>query len=567
MKDRIGINTYRLRKLALQMREFTINELKDAAGASKETTQSFVFGLRQKKQGLLESENVPAQRPGRPLCRYRLTREGIEHLTQEIAPFAFELNETAFAEDPSLRPSLPKPQSESPFTSWRRDVAVWLDKVALQFEKAVERGASAIFLKPGEVCTARIGEQMKVFPEGGTWSIEDFSKLMEDVLTSWQRLRLETRGWTACAYRCEERPSFEMFFRMVSGKPVVALRPLPTRVPTIEELHLSPLVSDISTQKSGLILVSGITGSGRSRILAAIIDQINAQQEEHITTIEEPVRYFHERQKSFIEQRQVAIDTPDFSHALEEALAAKSDVVVLGEVTDSKMFGTVLAAAERLLMLCRITAPSPAEAVIKLIDLFPEENQAPVRARLAANLAGIISVTALPSASGKETVSAAEVLPWHPAADECILDPAKTSSITECLLRYDKSTVTLEKSVRELYKKGAITRKVAAHHVKGIKNEQGERERLRWPYKRKNEVRKGQNKNQHVVPIDRKWGVCGEGNERLTSIHARQSEAIEAAREIARNQRSELIIHGRDGLIRERDSYGNDQIKHRDRKQ
>lgn len=565
MKERIGINTYRLRKLALQMREFTINELVAASSASKETTQGFVFNLRQKNAGFLKWEDLRPQGPGRPIRRYRLTPEGLEYLTKEIAPFALELNERAFKEDPSLRPSLPK--STTSVVRWKEELAAWLEPVLLQFDVAVGSGATALFLKPDEVWTARIDQQMKAFPEGRIWNEEEFSTFVHNILTPWQQKRLEIQGWTACAYRSEKHRPFDVFCRMVSGKPVVELRPLPTRVPTIEELHLSPTMTHFSNLQHGLILVTGIAGSGRSRTLAAMIDQINARKQDHIITIEEPVRYFHERQKSFIEQRQVAIDTPDFSPALEEALAGKSDVVVLSDITDSEMFATVLAAAERTLLLCRVTAPGATEALNKLVDLFPKIEQASVRSRLAANLAGIVSVTALPNASGTGTVSAAEVLPWHPEARDCILDPAKTSLLTECLLRYDKSTVTLEESVLKLYKKHAITREVAARHIKGIKIQKG---RLRGLFQRKRDEGKAQRmgKSQHVVPVDEEWGVRGEGNDRLTSIHSTQGEAIDAARNIAINQRSEVVIHRRDGRIRDKDNYGSgsDSLPLRDRK-
>lgn len=566
MKERISLNTYRLGKIALQMREFTVNELVAAAGVSKETVQGMVFGLRQKNPSFLEGEDLQAQGPGRPVRRYRLTAQGAEYLTTEIAPFAMELNERAFKEDPSLQPpSLPK--SKASVVRWKEEFGARLEPVLPQFDMAVGSGATALLLRPNEVWTARIGKEMKALPDSQTWNEKEFSKFVQNILTPWQQQRLEKQGWTACAYRPEKHRALEVFLRMVSGKPIVELRPLPTRVPTIEELHLSPTVAHFSTLRQGLILVTGIAGSGRNRTLAAMIDQINAKKQGYITTIEEPVRYFHERHNSFIEQRQVAIDTPDFSPALEEALAGKSDVVVLSDIRDSKMFATVLAAAERTLILCRVTAPSPADALNRLVDLFPAMDQESVRSRLAANLVGIIFVTALPDAAGTGTVSAAEVLPWRNEAKECILDPAKTRFVTECLVRYDKSTVTLEESIRNLYQQREITKEVAARYVKNIKAQ----ERKRQGIGRGFQLRTGEashhkkGKNQHVVPVEDEWGVRGEGNDQPTSIHSTQSEAIDAAKNIAINQQSEVVIHRRDGRIRNKHSYGSSSFQTHDR--
>jgi twitching motility protein PilT len=183
---------------------------------------------------------------------------------------------------------------------------------------------------------------------------------------------------------------------LAAGKPVLELRFLPTDVPTLEKLAMPKLVEDMTSLDKGLILVTGLAGGGGSSAIAAMIGTINARKNAYITTIDEPIHYFHKREKSFIEQKQVAVDAPDFDSALDQALAARSNVVALGDIKDRKMLSTVLGASERSLIICRVTAPELPDAIRKLLELVPGPEQSAARARLAANLGGIIFVTSLP---------------------------------------------------------------------------------------------------------------------------------------------------------------------------
>jgi twitching motility protein PilT len=463
MKERIAINTYRLRKLAIGMRQFTVNELVEASGASKQTVHDFIRNLRKQDSLFIKQEKLEPLGPGRPIERYLLTSEGLAHLVTENTPFAREINEGASVQTTAPVPVLIKAKSR--VLAWKEQVDSWLATVLPQFELAVQQGASALLIQPEQPCSALVGRQMHSFPGVRVWTADEIMVALNNILTPWQQQRLEKRGWTASAYRSENYKPLDLHVRLASGKPVMELRFLPTHIPTLDELHLSPLVNEIAGLKFGLVLVTGLPGSGKTGAMAAMIGRINATESGRITTIEEPICYFHESQRSFVEQRQVAIDTPDFSPALEEALATHANVVALSDIADQETFATVMAAAERTLLLCRVSAPDPAEAIRKLINLFPGAQQDSARSRLASSLAGIIRVAALPEASGKGTVSATEVLRWQPEARETIINPEKTSLIAERLAQHEGSAELLEESVRQLYNRGKVSEEVANRYM------------------------------------------------------------------------------------------------------
>jgi twitching motility protein PilT len=456
MKERIAVNTYRLRKLAMGMKVFTINDLVSASGASKQTVYDFVRDVRQKDAGFLKEEALTPlkRRPGRSVHRYTVTPEGLEYLIAENAPFVQELNNAAVERGAVLRPLTQ--EAKPSLVKWKERVDNWLGTILPDFEQAVGQGASALLIKSEEMTAVRMGGEVCSFSKARKWTTDEVSEAVQSILTPLQVERLEKQGWTACSYRSE--------LRLAEGKPMIELRYLPEHVPSLKDLHLSRLVEEFCSLKSGLILVTGLAGSGRSATVAAMVGSINAREHGYITTIEEPIHYFHDRQKSFIEQKQIAVDTPDFSHALELALANRSSVVALSDITDQNSFSTAMAAAERTLMICRFTAPEAGEAIRKLVSLVPAAEQAAARSRLAANLSGIICVVGL-AGSKSATVSATEVMRWRPEAKETIVDPDKTGFIVDELARREGAVERMGDSIHRLYREKLISEETAGRYV------------------------------------------------------------------------------------------------------
>jgi twitching motility protein PilT len=445
------------------MKIFTINDLATASGVSKQTVYDFVRDVREKDAGFLKEEALAPlkRRPGRSVHRYTLTPEGLEYLIAEHAPFVQELNEAAVKQGPLVRPAR---DAKPSILKWKDRVDSWLGEILPEFEVAIAKGASALLIKPDEMTAVRMGGAVCSFAEARKWTRDEVADALQNILTPLQAERLEKQGWTACSYRSEVNRPLDVCVRLAEGKPMIELRYLPEHVPSLNDLHLSHMVAELCSLKSGLILVTGLAGSGRSGTVAAMVGSINAREHRYITTIDEPIHYFHDRQKSFIEQKQVAVDTPDFGIALEGALANRSSVVALSDITDKNSFSTMVSAAERTLMICRLTAPEPAEAIRRLVSLVPPGEQASARSRLAANLSGIVCVVALAGREGG-AVSAAEVLRWRQSARETILDPEKTGLIVEELEKTEGSVERVEDSVRRLHQQKLVSDETAGRYI------------------------------------------------------------------------------------------------------
>ena len=461
MKDRDMFQKYRLRRLALDLEAFTVNELRAVAGTTRETIEGFVFELKQEIPGAFTQETVKANRVGRPLTRYHLTPKAIRRLAAENVDLGRRLSADTHAREAPVQvlEATAAPQMAVPAES----VESWLTSLAPSFTSALDEGAM-LTVKPAQAVIAQRGNVIEVLADHLTFTMDEIVRAIKKLLTPWQYLRLEKQGWTAGAYAIKGHAPMYLQVETEAGQPTLKVRPLATHIPTTEELRLPALAEKISTMKAGLILVTGIVGSGRSKTLAALVNGINMGQSERIATIEEPLHYFYPKSKSYLEQKQVAIDSPDFGPALELALRNDAGIVALSGISDPDTFSTVLEAAERRVLFCRISASAPAEAIRKMVGLYPETGQPSVRSRLAQNLAGIISVKGLPGKSGEGTVVATEVLEWRRELRDVIVDPEKTASISEAVAKYD-ARESLADSVEKLYKEGLISEETRARHA------------------------------------------------------------------------------------------------------
>ena len=443
----------------MAMGVFTASNLASAAEVSNQTVQDFLGELRRQDSQFLEVETLPSLKPGRRVHRYTLTPKGLAHLSIANIPYNREINEEAFRKDPALQ--LTPVTVEPPRLSWTEKIEQLLGKSLTEFQTFIEQGASVLLIKAGEAGAVRFGERMCPSCTKHVWTSNEVDSIFQNVFNPLQHERFAKQGWIAYAHASENYKPIEIFAKLVAGRPALEFRFLPRHIPTFEDLHLPPLVESLSSEKSGLILVTGVAGSGKSGTIASMIGNINAKKPGYITTIDEPIRYFHSSRESFIEQRQIGIDAADFSPAIEQALADRSTVVAVSDVPDRESFATILAAASRALVFCRVAAPSPAEAIRRLINLMPEAEQSAARARLAQSLSGIICVAGLPDVSGTGMVAATEVLGWRPEACEAIMNPERTGSLVEELTRVHGRVETMAASVHKLRVKGLISEKTA----------------------------------------------------------------------------------------------------------
>jgi twitching motility protein PilT len=273
----------------------------------------------------------------------------------------------------------------------------------------------------------------------------------------------ELRDWDT-SYSVEDVGRFRCSVFRQKGNYALVLRAIPIAVPTVESLGLPPVVKTIAGYERGLVLLTGVTGSGKSSTLAAIVRQINETNRAHILTIEDPIEFLHEDKLSRVTQREIGPDTANFAQALRAALRQDPDVILVGEMRDTETIDIALKAAETGHLVLSTVHTTDAEKTIgRLCDAFPHDAQQAVRHRLAENLMGTISQRLLPKAQGKGRVVAAEIMVSTESIREFIVDPHRTSEMSDYLAKNRDiyGTQSFDQHLSELYKSGQITIEVA----------------------------------------------------------------------------------------------------------
>jgi twitching motility protein PilT len=214
----------------------------------------------------------------------------------------------------------------------------------------------------------------------------------------------------------------------------LVLRVIPTKIRPLDELYMPKIVEQICDEARGLVLVTGVTGSGKSTTLAAMIDRINSTRPEHIITIEDPIEFLHRDKKGFVNQREVEVDTPSFASALRASLRQDPDVILVGEMRDLETISTALHAAETgHLVFSTLHTLDAVETINRIISVFPPPEQKQVRLQLAATLRAVISQRLVKRSDIAGRVPAAEILLSTAYVRECIIVPEKTRLIKEAL--------------------------------------------------------------------------------------------------------------------------------------
>ena len=203
---------------------------------------------------------------------------------------------------------------------------------------------------------------------------------------------------------------------MQRGAVAAAIRTIPFKILSFQELGLPPIVNELSKKPRGLVLVTGPTGSGKSTTLAAMIDKINSEKYHHIITIEDPIEYLHQHKKCVVNQREVNADTKSFKAALKYVLRQDPDVILIGEMRDLETIEAALTISETgHLTFATLHTNSAAQTINRIIDVFPPYQQAQVRAQLSFVLEGIMSQQLIPKASGTGRALCLEILIPNPA--------------------------------------------------------------------------------------------------------------------------------------------------------
>ncbi len=301
------------------------------------------------------------------------------------------------------------------------DVASMKDVERLMYA-AMRNKASDLHMKGGQKPVLRVNT---VLHEVGqkVYSPEEVKKAIYEIMSEEQKARFETEHDLDFAYSLPNVGRFRINVYWDRSAVAVAMRRVNTSIPSLKELFLPDSLQRIPEFEQGLVIVSGPTGSGKSTTLACILDYINSNHKSHIITIEDPIEFLFVDKKSFVNQREIGIDVPDFHQALKFVVRQDPDVILVGEMRDYVSFDAALMASETgHLVFATIHASSAPQCIGRLLDLFPTERQALIRQSLAFNLKAIICQRLLPaSKEGVKMVPAVEVLWNTPTAQKLIM--------------------------------------------------------------------------------------------------------------------------------------------------
>lgn len=286
---------------------------------------------------------------------------------------------------------------------------------------------------------------------------EDTDGIADVILTEEKSRAFHADGEVDFAYHFRDRARFRVNVFRQRGFTSIAMRFIPAKIRTIEELNLPPILHEFSRRAQGFFLMVGPAGHGKSTTLAALIDEINHQRADHIITIEDPIEYLFVPDRAIIDQREVGSDTRDFVTALRAVFRQDPDVIMIGEMRDAEAIAAALTAAETgHLVLSTLHTNNAAQTIDRIIDSFPAEQQAQVRSQLAMTLTGIVSERLIPRLAGGR-IPAVEVLIATPAVRNLIRE-RKTHEIDLVIeTSMDEGMITLNRSLASLVKQREIS--------------------------------------------------------------------------------------------------------------
>lgn len=330
--------------------------------------------------------------------------------------------------------------------------------------KMRESGASDLYLTVGFEPTMRIEDAMQPL-SSKLMTPEDVKDILTSILTPRQLRDFEAHMELNTALDMGQMGRFRVNVLRQRQHPALVIRRIITKIPSFDELRLPRILEALSMEKRGLILVTGMTGSGKSTSLAAMINHRNMNAEGHIITIEDPVEYYHEHQKSVITQREVGVDTESFGTAMKNALRQRPDVIMVGEIRDRDVMEQALIASETgHLCLATLHTNNTYQTIERIVNLFPEDHHNQIRLNLSMNLKGIISQRLLPCVKGGQ-VPALEVMLNMGLIRELIQKGHYEKIIDVMEKNVSMGMGTFDHSLIGLYRDGLISEETAVSYA------------------------------------------------------------------------------------------------------
>lgn len=331
------------------------------------------------------------------------------------------------------------------------------DQFLKLLQRAIQKDASDIHLKTGSPPYYRIDGA--VLPqELPPVKDEDMQRYLRILLSEEQMKYFMKRGEIDLAFTEKGVGRFRVNTFRQRGTISIVMRRIKAKILTFDQLHLPKAVERFSEFRRGLVLVTGTTGSGKSTSLAAIIDAINQKRRDHIVTIEDPIEFVHTDKLSVVNQREVTIDTQDFTSALKAMMRQDPDVILIGEMRDLETFQAAMSAAETgHLVFSTLHTTNVMLTIDRIVDLFPSNHHEQVRNQLAQNLQAIMSIRLIPRKDGSGRVPAVEILFMTPAARAIIKDNRISQLPMAIQQGRDSGSQTFNDSLHDLIKANLIS--------------------------------------------------------------------------------------------------------------
>jgi twitching motility protein PilT len=339
------------------------------------------------------------------------------------------------------------------------------EKIERLLQAGFELKASDIHITVGVPPVMRINGDLRKYGQESLLP-EDTEGMAKAIIPEKMWERFKEQGELDFSYGIPGVSRFRVNTYHQRGCVSMAIRIVPTSIPTIEDLKLPEILKKISEKPQGLVLVTGPTGSGKSTTLAAMIQYMNETMRKHIITLEDPIEYLHKHGSSIIDQREVGFDTNNFANGLRAALRQDPDVILVGEMRDLETIQTAITAAETGHLVFGTLHTSSAPATInRIIDVFPPSQQAQIRIQLASVLVSVVSQRLFPTIEKQGRIGATEILINNSAVANLIRNEKIHQIISIMQTSRSYGMHTLEMDVKELVQKGMISRDSAEPYL------------------------------------------------------------------------------------------------------
>ncbi|MBI2073535.1 MAG: PilT/PilU family type 4a pilus ATPase [Gemmatimonadetes bacterium] len=329
---------------------------------------------------------------------------------------------------------------------------------------AVERGASDLHIKAGDVFRARIDGKLQPLTKQRLTPEQTKAIALKLIPSEDDRKLIDKIRDYDCSWGAPGIGRFRVNILRQRSSFMIVMRVIPFEVPSIEKLRLPRVLEKIAESERGMILVTGVTGSGKSSTMAAIVNQINATMNKHIVTLENPIEFLHRDANCSVTQREISVDTDSFASGLRAALRQDPDVILIGELRDAETIDTAMKAAETgHLLISTLHTPDATTTVSRIVAMFPAEEQEIARLRLADALQAVLSQRLLPRADGKGRAAALEVMIVTSTIRDLIRDRNRVGEIRDYIAegKDQYGMQTFDQCLMDLVEAGDVTFEVA----------------------------------------------------------------------------------------------------------